>query len=215
MKNNIKRFYLLSIIPVFILAFSVNVSALSVGVDSKTDVEVGTKTSASATGTVKMESGERDYNSQSATSSVKVVNQNQGDDQKSAVSIVVKNLLSIAGRDGGIGADVRLVAQEQASTSAQVKADMDELNSESKVKVFLFGPNYKNLGELRSSIVTTQNHIERLKKAEQRTTSTSTKAELAVQIKALEDVASSTDVFIKANESKLSVLGWFVKIFVK
>ncbi|KND47675.1 MAG: hypothetical protein AB201_01935 [Parcubacteria bacterium C7867-006] len=219
MKNNTKRFYLLSALSVFLLVFGVKVSALSVGVNTKAEVEVGSKTSASATGTVKMESGERnddgDDNSSATSSDKREDNENLGDEHRSAVSTVVKNLLMVANRDGGIGAEVRLVAQEQASTSAKVKTDIDELNSESKLKVFLLGPNYRNIGELRSTIVTTQNHIERLKKAEQKTASVSVKADLQAQIKALEGISSSTQAFVEANENKLSLFGWVVHIFVK
>lgn len=139
----------------------------------------------------------------------------QGDEHKSAVAVVVQKLLSVADRDGGIGAEVRLIAQEQASTSDKVKKDMDEIANENPLKRFFFGTNYKNTGELRSTIVTTQNHITRLKKALEKTTSTTTKVELSAQITELEKVASSTETFIKTNESKFSLFGWFNKFISK
>ncbi len=136
---------------------------------------------------------------------------NQGDEHKSAVARVVQKLLLVADREGGIGSEVRTIAQEQASTSEKVKKDMDEINSENPLKRFFFGTNYKNTGELRSTIVTTKNHIDRLKKALEKTTSTTTKTELTAQITELEKVASSTEAFIKTNESKFSLLGWLSK----
>jgi hypothetical protein len=214
-KSTIRGVYPLSVFLILLLAVTVKVSALSVDVSTSAKLEGGdssTSVNASATGSVKSQNSSPATGS--ATSSAKSSGA-EGDAQKSAVALVVKSLLSIADRDGGIGADVRLVAQEQASTSAKVKIEMDELNSESKVKVFFFGPNYRNLGELRSSIVTTQNHIARLKKAEERTTSASVKADLEVQIKALQVQASTTESFVLANENKLSLLGWFVHIFVR
>ncbi len=123
---------------------------------------------------------------------------------------LLKGLLSIADRDGGIGGDVRLVAQEQASTSSKIKQDMDEINAESKVKVFFFGHNHKNLGELRSSIVTTENHIAKLKKAQEKTGSASIKSDLDLQISALNDLKLDTQTFVDAN-TKFSLLGWLSK----
>jgi len=201
MKNNThKRLNLAAVSLAMLLVGAVTVSAVEVNVGTGVKVESGgsqTSVNASATGTVQSQN-------KPATST-----------PRSTTSLVVKSLLSIANRDGGIGAEVRLVAREQASTSAKVKEDMDDLNSESKVKVFFFGPDYKNLGELRSTIVTTENHIARLEKVQNRAVSTSVKADLQVQIEALKAQASSTQAFIDANESKLSLLGWFVRIFSK
>ncbi len=179
-------------------------------VNVQANVNTQANTGASATGTVKSQAKASTTGNATSTANSKG---SQGDAQKSAVAIVVSNLLKIATRDGGIGAEVRLVAQEQASTSAKVKTDMDEANAESKVKVFFFGPNYKNLGELRSSIVTTANHIERLTKAKDRAVSASVKADLEAQIAALQSVSSSTEAFIESNKGKISAFGWLVKIF--
>lgn len=164
---------------------------------NKTQNATATKNNTVATGT-------------NATST-KAKEKSQGDAHKSAVALVVQKLLSVANREGGIGAEVRLIAQEQASTSDTVKKDMDEINNENPLKRFFFGTDYKNTGELRSTIVTTQNHIDRLKKVLERTTSTTTKAELSAQIAELEKVASSTEAFIKTNEAKFSLFGWLNK----
>ena len=213
MKNNTKG-YLLSVFLVMSLVLVNTASAVEVGVNVNVN--------ASATGTVQSKNKPATTGSTSspqatlgnATSSSNSSG-SQGDANRSAVSLVVRSLLAIADRDGGIGAEVRLVAQEQASTTIQTNESKNEVESDGSVKVFFFGPDYKNLGELRSSIVTTENNITRLEKAAARTTSASVRADLEVQIQALEAEASSTEAFVKENESKFSLLGWFVKIFVK
>lgn len=177
---------------------SVNLPASA---SNKAQNATATKNNAVATGT-------------NATST-KAKEKSQGDEHKSTVALVVQKLLSVADRDGGIGAEVRLIAQEQASTSDKVKKDMDEIANENPLKRFFFGTSYKNTGELRSTVVTTQNHITQLKKALEKTTSTTTKVELSAQIAELEKVASSTETFIKTNESKFSIFGWFNKFISK
>ena len=186
-----------------LLSFGVNVSAIEVGANVNVNVGVG---ASNATATANMSATGTAASSQNSGGS-------QGDENRSEVSAVVRSLLSIADRDGGIGADVRLVAQEQASTTAQVKESMAEISADNGLKIFLFGPDYKNLGKLRSAIVTTENHIERLRMAQARTTSASVKADLEVQINVLEGTASSTQAFVDENEDQLSILGWFVRIF--
>src|SRR3989344_994130 len=204
MKNNINsKFYLIAMCFAVLLSFGVNVSAIEVGANVNVNVGVGVS---NATATANMSATGTAASSQNSGGS-------QGDENRSEVSAVVRSLLSIALRDGGIGADVRLVAQEQASTTAQVKESMAEVSADNGLKIFLFGPDYKNLGKLRSAIVTTENHIERLRMAQARTTSASVKADLEVQINVLEGTASSTQAFVDENEDQLSILGWFVRIF--
>lgn len=218
----------MALVLVGFLALSTNVKAESVGVNSRVNVESNDSRSSvgvldrakvenedgnnddqenEATGTRATSSREKDDNEDDEDS--------QGDNHRSRVANIVQDLLSIADREGGIGEEIRLVAQEQASTSIKVKDDMDEVNGESGLKVFLFGSNFKNLGDLRSTIVTTNNHIERLKKAEQRASNSSVRADLTAQITALQNVASTTESFVEQNESKFSLLGWLVRLFSK
>ena len=205
MKSN-TRIYLLSVFLVMSLVIVNTVSAVEVGVNVNVN--------ASATGTVQSQNKPATTTPGNATSSSNSSG-SQGDANRSGVSLVVRSLLAIADRDGGIGREVRLVAQEQASTTVQTNESKSKVESDGNVKIFFFGPDYKNLGELRSSIATTENNITRLEKAAARTTSASVRADLEIQIQALEAEASSTEAFVKENESKFSLLGWFVKIFVK
>jgi hypothetical protein len=230
MKNNIHKLIPVVAVLTMFLAFSAPVSAITA--DLKAQVNIETDGSHAST-------GESDSESVRATTSAKIGDDNnkeedesaqidatssekedsndnaQGNEHKSKVAVIVAGLLSDADRDQGIGEDVRAVAMEQASTSVKVKEDMDEIDSESSAKVFFFGTNFKNTGDLRSSIVTTKNHIARLKKAEDKATSTSVKADLALQIAALQATASTTESFVVQHEGKFSLFGWFVRIFSK
>lgn len=137
----------------------------------------------------------------------------KGDEHRSSVSEIVKKLLGAADRSGGIGDEVRDVAREQASSTEDTVRAMDDLDTESRIKRFFFGPDFKSLGDLRSSIVTTQNSIDRLTTARDRATSSSTKEEIDSQISALKGVASTTESFVTQHEDVFSLFGWFVKLF--
>ena len=136
----------------------------------------------------------------------------KGEEHRSEVANFVHDLLELAGRDGGIGAEVREVARAQASTSDEAADDIDNLENENFFKKLFLGPDFKSLGRLRSTLVVTENHINRLEKAKERA-STTTVALLDEQINALEDIASSTESFLKEHESTFSFFGWFVKFF--
>lgn len=129
------------------------------------------------------------------------------------VSNVVQELKELAGKDQNIGDDVRAVAQEQEKSNERTIKAMEKVEARGGFKTFLIGTDYKNIGALRSEVITTQNHIDRLTKAMDRTTNEEVKADLSIQIAELEEANSNATAFIEKNEDKFSLFGWFVKLF--
>lgn len=132
---------------------------------------------------------------------------------KSNVANVVKDLTDLADKDTNIGEDVRAVAKEQETSNEHATEAMKAIEARGGFKTFLIGTDYKNIGALRSEVVTTQNSIDRLTKAMDRATDDFVKAELDTQIKALQETNTNATNFINTNESKFSLFGWFVKLF--
>jgi len=132
---------------------------------------------------------------------------------RSAVATFVKNLLLIADREGGIGSQVREVARVQNESREKEAAEIEAVESRSKVKTFFFGSDYKNLGALRSDMVKTGNQIEQLGRLAEKTESPESRAELENQIQALSLEQANIQKFIADNESRFSLLGWAVKLF--
>ena len=132
---------------------------------------------------------------------------------KSNVANVVQDLTDLAGKDNNIGEDMRVVAQEQESSNERATEAIKAVEARGGFKTFLIGTDYKNIGALRSEVVTTQNSIDRLTKAMDRATDATVKADLDTQIKALQETNMNALNFIKTNESKFSLFGWFVRLF--
>lgn len=141
-------------------------------------------------------------------------NQLNGAEHRSAVATFVQSLLNVADREqGGIGEQVRVVVNEQNDSKDSVADKIDKIKNRSGLKTFFFGTDYKNIGQLRSEMVTVGNQIEQLKALLDRTTNADDKATFQEQIKALTQEQQKINDFLKANESKFSLLGWFVKLF--
>jgi hypothetical protein len=136
-----------------------------------------------------------------------------GQEHMSAVAEFVQNLLDTADREkGGIGEEVRAIAQEQNDDKEEVAREIDEVNNRSGFKTFFIGTDYKNLGNLRSAIAKTQTQIDRLTRLLETATGT-TKTDIEDQIQALKDQQDKINNFIDDNEGKFSLFGWFVKLF--
>lgn len=134
-----------------------------------------------------------------------------GQEHMSAVARFVQSLLAVANREGGIGAQVRVIAQAQNDTASSSATAITKLESRGKLRTLLFGTDYKSVGQLRSDMATTEANIEALQKLLEKTTNTTTKAELEAEIKALQAAQVKLDAFVKAHESSFSLFGWMNK----
>lgn len=135
-----------------------------------------------------------------------------GEVHKSKVATAVAGLLHAASRDGGIGKEVRELAMEQETVHTEIADKIDKVDQRSWVQDFLFGSDFATLGELRSALVTSENGIDVLKKAQEKAVASS-KGELETQIAALEAENARARAFIDAQEGKFSLFGWLVKLF--
>ena len=143
---------------------------------------------------------------------------------RSVVANFVQNLLKVASStEGGIGQQVRVIAQQQNDSDTTTTAAITTINNRGKIKIFLIGSDYRNLGALRSEIVHTRNRIAQLTRLIQNATGTSATdtatttatTTIQVQIQALEQEQTRIENFIKAQEGKFSLFGWLLKLFNK
>ena len=132
---------------------------------------------------------------------------------RSDVAKFVQTLLATSPRIGGIGEQVRLIAQEQASSTEKIVTAIEQVEQRNKIRTFLFGTDYKNLGVIRSEIVTMQNRIQRLGTEAERMASSTDKNTLIKEIVTLGEERLKLETFIKNNENVFSLFGWVRKIF--
>lgn len=132
---------------------------------------------------------------------------------KSSVANAVKKLLEAADRQGGIGEQVRAIARAQNDAAASSSKNIDKVSARGAFKTFLIGSDYKTLGDLRSDSVQTTNRIDQLTRLADSIATSSDKTEILNQIEVLKTEKTKIEAFVKGQESKFSLFGWFVKMF--
>lgn len=132
---------------------------------------------------------------------------------RSNVADLANKLREVAGKDRNIGQEISEIAKEQEEAVEEVEMAKEEVEEKGRFRVFLTGTDYKNIGVLRSKLVTTENHIERLIKAIEKATDPAVKAELEQQMSELRDIKLEVEMFIKDHENQFSILGWLFKLF--
>lgn len=134
---------------------------------------------------------------------------------RSAVATFVQSLLQTADRDGGIGVQVRAVAQSQRGSASTTAEAMTKVENRSKLASFLFGPDWKNIGVLRSTIARDTADLRSLEVAQKSTTNASVRVDLKSEIDTLKAEQQKIQDFVAAHEKSFSLFGWFTKLFVK
>jgi len=134
---------------------------------------------------------------------------------RSAVADFVQTLLKTADKEKGIGEKVREIAKQQERDEATTTDAIKKVANRSKIKTFLIGSDYKNLGALRSEIVKTRNRIQQLENMLGDIKNASSTDEIKSRIQALKSEQTKIESFIKSQEGKFSMFGWLVKIFTK
>ncbi|MFZ3057992.1 MAG: hypothetical protein WA092_03040 [Minisyncoccales bacterium] len=142
--------------------------------------------------------------------------QTKGEQHRNNMSTFVQGLLTAADNEQGeVGEQIRTMAQQQNQSKDNIADTIDKVDARNGLKIFLIGLDYKNIGQLRSEIANMDNHIDRLNTLLTKLENSQDITTIQEQIKTLEAERQKINDIVKANESKFSLFGWFVKLFNK
>lgn len=137
---------------------------------------------------------------------------------KKNITEVVNKLEEVADTEGAAGnteasQEITEVANTAEETAADTVEAIDAVESKPKWQVLLFGSDYKNLGQLRSSLAHNTNDIRKLSRAADVVEESSSSAQVQGTLATLELERQRIYDVIKANESQFSILGWVARFF--
>jgi len=137
-----------------------------------------------------------------------------GLEHKAIVNNVTQTLLKVSSKEPGvIGKQVQEIVQEQDSAKDATASAIDAIQNRNPIKTFLIGTDYKNVGQVRSEMVRTRNQINKIEQLIDNTTNPTTKTTLQEQLNTLGAEQQKIETFLKTNESKFSLFGWFFRLF--
>lgn len=89
--------------------------------------------------------------------------QNMNQLRQSEVANAVHELLDVANRVGGIGEQVRVIAQTQQQNQTQIEVSVEKIQKQNKVTTFLIGPNHGEINKAAKLTVQNEEKIAELK----------------------------------------------------
>lgn len=132
----------------------------------------------------------------------------------SRVATRVQDLLQLR-TSGGIGDQVRQIAQEQNQAQDRIQAQIDRIEKRSNLLKSLIGPDFKGIKEVQSLMEQNQMRIQKLEELKEQLTNQSDITMVEEAIQALVDQNTALQDRVSLEEGSNSLFGWLVKLFVR
>lgn len=135
--------------------------------------------------------------------------------RRSKVASAVQEMLQVADRNGGIGQQVRAIAQEQGQNSVQAEDNLEKIQSRNSFVKFLIGPNYGEINKTEKILEQNREKIEQLNQVKNQLSNEGDHQMLTQQIQILEQASLEIENALKQSQEGVSLLGWMFRFFSK
>ena len=209
---NIDDAILLSILALILLAFSFYISHSSIRSATTQTSVLGSKSNKPST---------KGNNSNALIQLDKELLRNQpgmnAETYRQNAKGVAKKLKTVAVSESQVGnteasQEISEVADDTEETATETADAITAVESKPKWQVLLFGSDYKNLGQLRSSLAHNTNSIRKLTGTVDDIDNITSGSEVQAQLEALLLERERLVGIIEENESQFSLLGWVSKL---
>ena len=130
----------------------------------------------------------------------------------SNVAAAVEQLLVNREEKGGIGQEVREIAQQQKQVQVETRQQLEKIEARQGFLKKLIGPNFKAIRNMRQHLAQNQLRIERLEQLKNQL-SIQTEDNVDQIIQALKEQGQALQEQITAEEHTKSIFGWLFKLF--
>ncbi len=135
--------------------------------------------------------------------------------RRSRVANAVQEMLHVAERNGGLGKQIRTIAQNQNQNQERIEANLERVQSRSRIVRFFIGPDYSEINNADSILRQNREQIEQLNQIKNQFTNQSDQQQLTEQIRVLEQANSQIEESLTSEQRKFSLFGWLFRSFSK
>jgi len=135
--------------------------------------------------------------------------------RRSEVANAVQELLQIADRNGGIGQQVRVIAQNQVQNQEELEKSLQQIQNRTKFVKFFVGPNYNEINKAKKILEQNREQINQLNQIKNQISDQNDIQNLNQQIQVLEQINLEIEKFLETSQKGFSLFGWLSKILSK
>lgn len=133
--------------------------------------------------------------------------------RRSEVANAVQEMLQISERNMGVGMEIRIIAQTQTQTHAELEASLEKIQNRSRFLKFLIGPDYNEVKNAEGMLAQNQEKITELVQLQNQLENLEDEIQLAEQIQVLEQANLEIQNSLTDSQKGFSLLGWLFKFF--
>lgn len=132
---------------------------------------------------------------------------------RNEVADAVQQMLQVADRVGGIGQEIKVVAQAQNENQVKIQDSINKIESRSGLVKFIAGPNYGEINNAQNVLNQNKEQITQLNQIKSQIANQSDQQKLAEQISILEQSNVKLEAALNQSGQGFSLLGWLFKMF--
>lgn len=147
-----------------------------------------------------------------ATSTLKLKHEERREKQiKDRLERAQENILKISEKLGTLGTKIKAVVEGQASSTEVISEAVAKVENRGVFAKFIFGSDYKNLGNIVSEGTRAQARIAQIEKEISKMATSSDKTALLESLQDQKDQIAELEQYVKDNINKFSLFGWIVQ----
>ncbi len=204
---------------------------VQVQVQSRNEVQSGNDSEKNSTGTesemnqkneiqgqneIKGENEIEATSSQEGTSSDQEVEKTEpvkmAEQTRSEVANAVQEMLSVADRAGGIGSEIKVIAQAQNENQLKIENSIKNIEGRNGFVKFLIGPDYNEVDNAQKALSQNKEQITQLNQIKAKITNQADQQVLANQISILEKANVNIETSLNQSQGGFSLFGWLFRI---
>ncbi|MCK9439256.1 MAG: hypothetical protein WC164_03785 [Patescibacteria group bacterium] len=135
--------------------------------------------------------------------------------RRSQVANAVQEMLKVAERSGGIGDQVRVMAQNQEKTQEKIEASLEKIQNRNKLMRFVFGPDSEEIKNARRILQENQDELTQLENVRSQLTNIVDQEKVQEQIEKIQEARAEIEQDLNKSEKVFSLFGWMRNIFSK
>ncbi len=158
---------------------------------------------------------QNDENMGQGKSKVEASRNADAQENMSIVAQKVEDLLTIQTPQGGIGEQVKRIAQDQKQSQEQIQMELEKFDNRKGLLKSLIGPDFAALKNMQKQMEQNQLRIQELEQTKLQLTSESDAAIVQAAIQAMIDQNTNLTDVVATEEQSRSMFGWLFRMFVR
>lgn len=161
------------------------------------------------------EEGDNEQESSLNKKNVKTKGLENAIQRRSQVANAVQEMLKVAERSGGVGDQVRVMAQNQEKTQEKIEASLEKIQNRNKLMRFVFGPDSEEIKNARRILQENQDELTQLENVRSQLTNIVDQEKVQEQIEKIQEARAEIEQDLNKSEKVFSLFGWMRNIFSK